>query len=269
MALTDNIKDGHYAKKQLHSRSWLIAWSHRSRFEAGLRLSVRFAGQRLIDYGCGDGTFLALLMARPGSPAAVVGADLDDGQVNDCRARFGSDPRLSFVRIDALNSAEHTSGFDGLACMEVLEHVIDWAPLFDRWRWLVKPGGTILVSVPVETGPVLVLKQVARRVAGWRGIDDYPGIAPYTWGEYMRSVLARGRQHITRPVHPSANGSGGYYCHKGFNWRVVRTALARRFTLERTLSSPLSWLPPGLGSQVWFVLRNPGDGARCPTTSQS
>jgi SAM-dependent methyltransferase len=263
-----NIKDGHYAKKQLYSRSRLIAWSHRSRFETGLRLAARFAGQRIIDYGCGDGTFLALLMDRPGAPAAAVGADLDDGQVNNCRARFGSDPRLFFVRIDTLNPAVQTSGFDGLVCMEVLEHVIDWAPLFDQWRWLVKPGGTILVSVPVETGPALVVKQAVRRVAGWRGIGDYPGIAPYTWGEYVRSVLAGSRQHITRPVHPEANGSGGY-CHKGFNWRVLRTALAGRFAVERTLSSPLSWLPPPLGSQVWFVLRNPGSGVPCPPTSPS
>jgi SAM-dependent methyltransferase len=255
MALTNNIKDGHYAKKQLHSQSRLIAWSHRSRFETGLRLSARFAGQRLIDYGCGDGTFLALLMDRPGAPASAVGADLDDGQVNDCRARFGFDPRLSFVRIDKLNPVEHPADFDGLVCMEVLEHVIDWAPLFDRWRWLVRPGGTILVSVPVETGPALALKQAARRVAGWRRIGDYPGIAPYTWGEYLRSLFAGEMQHIDRPVHPSPDG-GGSYCHKGFNWLVLRAALARLFVLEQTLSSPLAWLPPGLGSQVWFVLRN-------------
>jgi SAM-dependent methyltransferase len=256
MTITDNIKGGHYAKKQLHSRSRLIAWSHRSRFEVGIKLSARFSGRRVLDYGCGDGTFLALLIDSPYAPAAAVGAEIDDGQVNDCRSRFGDDARLSFVRTEALNQADHRHAFEGLVCMEVLEHVIDWAPLFDQWEWLIKPGGTILVSVPVETGPALVVKQMVRRVAGWRGIGDYPGIAPYSWGEYFRSVLAGSRQHIVRPVHLAANGTGGY-CHKGFNWRVLRTALARRFDIERTISSPLTWLPPGLGSQVWFVLRKP------------
>jgi hypothetical protein len=187
------------------------------------------------------------------APAAAVGAEIDDGQVEDCRRRFGNDPRLSFVRVESLNEAEHTGAFDGLTCMEVLEHVVDWEPLFDRWAWLVKSGGTILVSVPVETGPALVVKQLVRRVAGWRGIGDYPGIAPYTWREYARSVLAGSRQHIVRPIHAGANG--GSHCHKGFNWRVLRTALARRFVIEQMSSSPLTWLPPGLGSQVWFVLR--------------
>jgi len=96
--------------------------------------------------GCGEETFLALLMARPFAPATAVGTELDDGQVNDRQARFGSDPRLSFVRIGALNPAEQTSGIDGLVCMGILEHVVDWAPLFDRRRWLVKPGGTILTA---------------------------------------------------------------------------------------------------------------------------
>ncbi len=256
MSATDNIKDGHYAKKQLHSRSRLISWSHRSRFEVGVGLAARFAGQRMLDYGCGDGTFLAILIEKSFAPAAAVGAEIDDGQVNDCRTRFGGDSRLSFVRTNALNRVDHTHAFDGLVCMEVLEHVIDWDPLFDQWSWLVKPGGTILVSVPVETGPALVVKQIVRRVAGWRGIGDYPGIAPYTWREYARSVLAGSSQHIVRPVHPAANETGGY-CHKGFNWGVLRAALGNRFAIEQTISSPLTWLPPGLGSQVWFVLRNP------------
>jgi SAM-dependent methyltransferase len=250
------IEEGHYARKQLFSQSWLIAWSHRRRFQVGLRLASALAGKRLLDYGSGDGTFLALLMAQANAPSEAVGAEIDDGQVNDCKTRLGSDPRLSFIRTDNLSPETDTHSFDGLVCMEVLEHVVDWAPLFERWRWLVKPGGLILVSVPVETGLALVGKQVARRIAGWRGIGDYPGIAPYSWSEYLRSVFAGTSQHIPRPVHRNAAGAGGH-CHKGFNWRVLKSALAEHFQLERTMSSPVKWLPPGLGSQVWFVLRNP------------
>jgi SAM-dependent methyltransferase len=262
MAPTDAIDAGYFARKQLGSRSRLIAWSHRARFETGLRLAARFRGRRLIDYGCGDGTFLALLMARPEAeaPASAVGAELDDRQVEDCRGRLGSDRRLSFVTIDRLASAEEAGRYDGLVCMEVLEHVIDWGPVFELWQRIVKPGGTIVISVPVETGPALIVKQAARRVAGWRKIGDYPGMAPYAWGEYVRSVFAGRQPHITRPVHRGGDGRG-FYCHKGFNWRALKQALAGRFTLESTLGSPLSWLPPGLGSQVWFVLRNPESGA--------
>jgi SAM-dependent methyltransferase len=251
--MSNAIETGHYARKQLFCQSHLIGWSHRKRFEIGIRLAKRFAGQRLLDYGCGDGTFLAMLSAERAAPA--VGAEIDDGQVNDCRARFGDDGQLSFVRIESLNPTEHTHAFDSLVCMEVLEHVVDPEPIFARWRWLVVPGGFILVSVPVETGVALAFKQAARRVAGWRGIGDYPGLAPYRWSELVRGVFAGSRQHIERPVHRGADGSE-FHCHKGFNWRTLRSELAKRFHLQETVGSPLPWLPAGLGSQVWFVLRN-------------
>jgi SAM-dependent methyltransferase len=185
-----------------------------------------------------------------------MGAELDDGVVKDCQARLGNDSRVSFVRTADLSQDQYTDAFDGLVCMEVLEHVVDRRPLYQHWRWLVKPGGTIVISVPVETGPALAVKQIVRRVAGWRGIGDYPGLAPYTWGEFFRTLVARNRQPIQRPIHSFPSGTVGH-CHKGFNWRVLREELAEHFHMERTLGSPLTWLPPGLGSQVWFVFRNP------------
>ena len=97
------IRDGHYAAKQIFCRDGLIAWSHRRRFEVGLRLAARFAGRRILDYGCGDGTFLALLQATPSRPVAAVGAELDDGQVEDCRKRFAGRPTLAFLRIADLD----------------------------------------------------------------------------------------------------------------------------------------------------------------------
>src|SRR5688500_19458002 len=91
------LREGHYAAKQIFCRAGLIAWSHRRRFEVGLRLARRFAGRRILDYGCGDATFLALLQAAPDRPAALVGAELDDDQVADCRRRFAGRAGLAFV----------------------------------------------------------------------------------------------------------------------------------------------------------------------------
>lgn len=63
---------GHYERKQLLSKDRLIAWSHRRRFETGLRLAGAFAGGRVLDYGCGDGTFLAMLAGEGGVRAEAV-----------------------------------------------------------------------------------------------------------------------------------------------------------------------------------------------------
>ena len=185
------IESGHFARKQLHGGAWLITWSHRRRFELACRLAARFHGRRLLDYGCGDGTFLAMTCDRPDAPAEAVGAEVSDALANDCRARLGGRGGLSFVTVAGLAGPGSEGRFDALFCMEVLEHVVDREPVFDLWDRLLSPSGEIVVSVPNETGPALAIKQPARRLARWCGIGDYPGSAPYTWREYARGAIRR------------------------------------------------------------------------------
>ena len=246
------LRDGHYAAKQIFCKDRLIAWSHRRRFDTGLALAQAFHGQRLLDYGCGDSTFLAMLAATAGRPGEAVGAELDDYQVTDCRTRLHDHAGMSFVSIDHLDSAEHQGRYGAVVCMEVLEHVVEVDPVIDRlWR-LLAADGTLLVSVPVETGLPLLIKQAARRIAGWRGIGDYPGTSPYSVREYCVSVFARSRPHLRRPVLGERTP---FHDHKGFNWMALRDRLARRFVIDRVVASPLPWLGPHLATQVWFVAR--------------
>jgi SAM-dependent methyltransferase len=246
------LRDGHYAAKQIFCKDRLIAWSHRRRFDAGLALARAFRGRRLLDYGCGDGTFLAMLLATADRPAEAVGAELDEFQVTDCRTRLRDRAGLSFVSIDSLDSPAQSGRYDAVVCMEVLEHAVQVDMVIDRlWRVLAA-GGTLLVSVPVETGLPLLVKQAARRIAGWRGIGDYPGTSPYNWREYYASVFAGAKPHLERPMF---GGDAPFHDHKGFNWMDLRDRLARRFVIDRVVASPLPWLGPHLATQVWFVAR--------------
>jgi SAM-dependent methyltransferase len=252
--LRDAPTEGHYARKQIFSKSWLIAWSHRRRFESALRLSARFAGRRVLDYGCGDGTFLAVLMRAPSPPAMAVGAETAESLVADCRTRLSGIPNLSFTLLPELEQAKHRGAYDAVVCMEVLEHVIEVDRVLDSLIGLLAPGGSLLISVPVETGLPLLLKQSVRRIAGWRGIGHYPGTTPYTWRELAAGLFAGPRPHVRRPVHRAADGSASHD-HKGFNWMSLREKLAERLVIEATESSPLRTLPPHLASQVWFLAR--------------
>ena len=83
--LRDAVSGGHYAQKQILSRDRLVAWSHARRFATALTLARRFSGKRILDYGSGDGTFLALAMMADSPPAAAVGAELLDDVIDDCR----------------------------------------------------------------------------------------------------------------------------------------------------------------------------------------
>jgi SAM-dependent methyltransferase len=254
--LQDVVNTGHYARKQIHSRDPLIAWSHRRRFSTALTLAGQFAGQRVLDYGCGDGTFLGLLLQHPVRPASAVGAEIHQHIVEDCQRRFAAYPMLQFVRTDDLRHPESRATYDAIFCMEVFEHVVDPTPLIGELDRLLAPGGTLVVSVPIETGLPVIVKQLVRRVAGWRGIGHYPGTTGYTPIEFVKSVFAKSTQHILRPVFQDDERS--FHDHKGFNWRVLRASLSARVDVVRTLTSPISWLGPQLSTQIWFIARKRG-----------
>jgi SAM-dependent methyltransferase len=248
------VRDGHYAAKQIYSRDRLVAFSHQRRFRTALDLLRPFRERRLLDYGCGDGTLIALLHDAGAAPGVTVGADLDDRQVDDCRARLGGLPGVRFERIEDLDRPEHDGAYDVVVCTEVLEHVIDVDPIVARLHGLLREEGTLIVSVPVETGLPLIVKQAVRRAAGWRGVGDYKWTTAYTWRELAASVFAGRRPHLAREVYRGATGVP-YHDHKGFNWKALADHIATRFTIERVLASPFARLGPALATQVWFVAR--------------
>jgi len=251
-AVDPDIAAGHYARKQLLCASRLIAWSHRRRLETGLRLARRIGPKRVLDLGCGDGTFLALLTKGTGAPARAVGAEVAANLVADCRRRLERPPHLTFVHTNELDRPEHRATYDLVLCMEVLEHVVELSDTIDQLVQLMAPGGALLVSVPVETGPAVLVKQSARRIAGWLRVGDYPGTAPYGWRQLLRAVRGGPGQHIRRPVYQGSDGRR-FHDHKGFNWRVVHRALADRLGIDALHTSPIPGVPPSLASQVWLI----------------
>lgn len=248
------VRDGHYAAKQIYSRDPLVAFSHQRRFHTALELLRPFHGKRLIDYGCGDGTLIALLHGAGAAPAVAVGADLDDHQVLDCRARLGHLAGVRFERISDLALPEHDRAYDVVVCTEVLEHVVDVDAIIDGLYRLVADRGTLIVSVPVETGLPLVVKQAVRRLAGWRGIGHYKWTSTYSWGELAAGVFAGREPHMTRTIFHGATGVP-YHDHKGFNWKALSDRIATRFAIDAVLASPFARLGPSLATQVWFVAR--------------
>lgn len=255
------LAGGHYAQKQLFCKDPLIAWSHRSRFQFGRQLVAPYAGRSLLDYGCGDGTFLA--MVHDLFPDAV-GADVDPGQTEDCARRHGERQGLSFVLTDDLADERHSGTYGVVVCMEVLEHCLDdkRQTVLADMRRLLTDDGILVVSVPIEIGPSLIVKQLGRRLAGWRGLGDYQKSERYRPGEFWKMVFACQRTRIERPVQRadfSPDRPNFYHGHKGFNWRAFQAEL-KHFVIVRQYFTPLGWLGGCLNSQAWFVCklrRNP------------
>jgi 2-polyprenyl-3-methyl-5-hydroxy-6-metoxy-1,4-benzoquinol methylase len=246
--------EGAYARKQLYSSSRLLTWSHKARFDLAVRLAQRFGVSRLLDYGCGDGTFLVAVSDKI---AEGVGAEVDPQLIEDCRRRCSAFGNLSFVTVDQL--VQHADGsFDTVFCMEVLEHCTPDAAervLQDIHR-LVDASGVVVISVPIETGPPLILKQAARAVFARTMRGDYAERETYSFGEMLRMIVPGEGSPVERPVyHPAGDvDRPGYHGHKGFNWRALRRRVARDFDIVEQTYSPVG-VHPWLNSQAWLVCR--------------
>lgn len=252
--MTDLLKSGDYARKQIYCPSGVVRWSHGSRFELARRLVAPRAGGRLLDYGCGDGTFVAMIHA---GFAETVGLDVDPKQIDECTARLGHLPGVRFGLASApapAPSPQPPAPFDVVTCMEVLEHCLEpeRQRVIGQLADLVKPSGLVVISVPIEIGPSVAGKQLVRAVAGLRRLGDYAHRERYSPLEMARSVLGL---RIPRVVLEGRGPSGPYryYGHKGFDYRDVAGELAGRFRIVRRLYSPLGALGPLLNSQTWFA----------------
>lgn len=247
----ERLAGGHYARKQIFSRSRVVAWSHGSRFDRARALVAPFAGGRLLDYGCGDGTFVAMVHA---AFAAACGVDTDAEQIDGCSARLGDLPNVRFVRVSELSRSDEGT-WTAVTCMEVLEHCLEEErrAIVERLARLVAPGGRVVISVPIETGPSLVGKQVFRAIAGLRGVGDYRHRERYSPLEMARGLFGL---PVPRAAYPGASPeAGSYYGHKGFAWPDVQREIETCLSIEERSFTPMPWAGAALNSQVWFVCR--------------
>ncbi|HYT66977.1 MAG TPA: class I SAM-dependent methyltransferase [Vicinamibacterales bacterium] len=227
-----------------------MAWSHGSRFDLARRLVEPYAGGRLLDYGCGDGTFVAMVHA---TFAATRGVDVEPGQIEGCRTRLGDLPGVSFALTRDLGSSDART-WNIVTCMEVLEHCLEpeRRHIIQELATLCAPGGRVVVSVPIETGPSVLGKQLVRAVAGLRRLGDYAHRERYSPIEMARSVAGL---PVSRVVYDGEGATGPfmYYGHKGFEWRDVEREIGERLIIERRTFSPVPLTRSLLNSQAWFI----------------
>ncbi|MBI3564252.1 MAG: methyltransferase domain-containing protein [Elusimicrobia bacterium] len=112
---------------------------HRHRYRLALA-AVPPRARAVLDYGCGEGGFARALSAS--SRRLSVWA-WDEGDW----ARRALAPELESGRVSWLD--HHAAAFDFVSALDVLEHADD-AALARRLRSLLRPGGTLCVTVPAD-----------------------------------------------------------------------------------------------------------------------
>jgi SAM-dependent methyltransferase len=99
-------------------------------------------GRRILDVGCGTGTMLTYLA----SYGKAQGIDIDEEALEYCRERG-----LTNVRLGAAETLPFEDGsFDLVTALDVVEHLDDDAAALREIRRVLRPGGTLLLTVPAH-----------------------------------------------------------------------------------------------------------------------
>ena len=184
-------------------------------------------GDRILDLGCGFGRH-AFEAARRG--ANVVALDAGRDEVEGVAAMFQAmadageidltTSHTAAVQGDALHLPFADATFDRVICSEVLEHIPDDLGAMRELARVLRPGGTMAVTVP-RFGPELI---------NWALSDEYHNVPGGHIRIYRRRIL---RERLTSV---GLDVTGQHYAHG--------------------LHSPYWWLKCFVGTtndKNWFV----------------
>lgn len=108
----------------------------------------RFNEKSILDYGCGPGHFINLLLTRF-KPKVVYGFDLSDESIKICNERNATIQRYGGGR-SGLECKYESDMFDVILLIEVVEHVDDntLSYIFQQCYRMLKKNGVLLISTP-------------------------------------------------------------------------------------------------------------------------
>jgi SAM-dependent methyltransferase len=138
-----------------------------------------YIGQRVLDVGCAIGNITQFFIERE----HVVGIDIAPEMVERARARFAGRGNFTAFVYDITDPAVlalREERFDTIVCVHVLEHVADDRAALRHLSALLRPGGRLIVLVPVVK-------------AVWGVLDVATGHQRrYTWREFKPLLEAAG-----------------------------------------------------------------------------
>lgn len=221
-----------YEKQTYDTPNPIARLAHRRRFASSMAAVAHLPrGSSIFDYGCGQGRFLSHLNAdRPGF-YSLAGFD-----------PFQAQKYEGYSVVSNLDYVTDTS-VDFMTCLEVCEHLSNehMQTFIEFAGRKLKPGGTLLVTVPIQKGPVVLLKEANRCVLHRRAPE-------HSLKEMVSTVLFGTLPARTEDIQGS---------HKGYDFEDTIAQIKRRFGEPRIAYSPFPTLGWRANSQVFMTFTHP------------
>lgn len=216
-----------YAQQTYDSPNPLTRFAHRSRYKLSLDLADRLLpkGGSFVDFGAGQGAFLhQFSLRRPDAELVAIEPYMEITFPN-------------IRRVEAIGKLAAAS-VDVVAAFEVLEHVTDdqLDDFLAETRRVLRPGGRLLITVPIMYGLALPAKEVSRALLHRRLGDTGP--------------LEMAKGTLGFPITRTPNRLSS---HKGFDFRALRAEVGKAFRIVEQGYSPFASLPWWTNSQAVLV----------------
>lgn len=238
-----------YEEQTYASPYWFIRIPHQMRFRTTVNAVLKNSPESLLDYGAGDGRLIFDLIEAGSTTKRFVAYE----PFEQYRIEIEQSARLRGLseRIEVVSERESLTGnrFDFITCLGVLEHM----PLSEREAFfgvcdsLLTESGEIFIDVPVEIGPTLLVKSLARVLLKGREPE-------YNSKELLR--IGIGGRVFDPTRFDKSNSATWIHHHKGFDYRSLREEIRRQFEIVEENRTPLRFLPAPLGNQeIYFHAR--------------
>ncbi len=218
---------------------------------------------RLLDLGCGAGRHAFEALRRG---AAVTALDYDEGELKDVLSmalamdgagEIGDRGRADSVRGDATALPFPDGTFDRIIAAEVLEHIPDDGAAIGELARVLRPGGTLAVTVPAF---------LAERIC-WALSDEYH--APHVEGGHVRIYRESGLRSKLRTAGLAPRGAHhAHGIHAPYWWLKCAVGPTNDdHPLVRAYHQVLVWDIGG--TQPWHRLTRLADRLLSPVVGKS
>lgn len=226
-----------YSSYTYEHKNFIVRFPHLRRMEIVSRSIKRLAPVSWLDYGAGDGAVFKFLELHFGSSDTKVVLYEPEPEMREQLSENLAEIQNANVRIVGSLDDIGNMKFDLVTALEVLEHL----PLPERTKFYevlakhLTPGGSCLIEVPIEYGPVLFLKEFGRRFLKNRK-SDYTPHELFMAGTFGIIQDSEGR-------YDTADTRSFIIPHRGFDINKFTRELQKIGDIRPLKNSPFPGLP--------------------------